>query len=158
VICFKTSEGRFNLRSAAVIIQNDHILIHRAVSDEFWALPGGRVELFETSGEAVERELSEELGLDCKVVRLLWHTENFFEYNSEKFHELANYFLVSFIKEPNIESEIDFEGIDKLVDLIFRWVPLKKVGEYNLYPRFLTEGINSLPSSVQYVGINELNA
>ncbi len=49
MICFDTGNGRFNFRSVAVIIQNDHILIHRAVEDNFWALPGGRVELFENS-------------------------------------------------------------------------------------------------------------
>jgi len=158
VICFDTSEGRFNLRSVAVVIQNDHILIHRAASDDFWALPGGRVEFLETSLETIARELGEELGLNCQIIRLLWHTENFFEHNSKKFHELANYFLVSFVDEPAIESETDFEGIEESVDLIFRWVPLSAIGGYNLYPKFLTEGLNNLPCSIQYLKINELNA
>jgi len=53
MICFDTEHGRFNFRSVAIIIHDAHVLIHRAVADEFWALPGGRVEFFETSGEMV---------------------------------------------------------------------------------------------------------
>jgi len=44
MICFDTDNGRFNFRSVAVVIQNEHVLIHRAVEYDFWALPGGRVE------------------------------------------------------------------------------------------------------------------
>lgn len=64
MICFETENGRFNLRSAAVVILDDHVLIHRAREDDFWALPGGRVELFETSCDAVAN-MPHQYSLNC---------------------------------------------------------------------------------------------
>lgn len=158
MICFDSEHGRFNFRSAAVIIHNDHLLIHRAVKDDFWALPGGRVELFETSEDAVKREIAEEIGAKCSVQRQLWQVESFFEYNSKRFHELGNYYLVSLIDHPTIQSEIDFEGIEKDVDLIFRWIPLSKISQYKLKPEFLIEKLIDLPESIALITINEIEA
>lgn len=158
MICFDAVEGRFNFRSVAVIIHSDHILIHRALEDDFWALPGGRVEFFENSNLTVKREMFEELGLECDVVRQLWYVENFFEYNSLRFHELANYFLVSFTKQPKIESEMDFKGVETSVNLLFRWVPLAKLKGYNLKPDFLIDKLTDLPSSLECIQIREINA
>lgn len=158
MICFDTDKGRFNFRSVAVIIHNDHVLIHRVVEDDFWTLPGGRVELFEHSSKTVEREMVEELGLECKVIRQLWHVENYFEYDSCKFHELANYFLASFTINPVIDSEVDFIGIETSVNLLFRWVPLINLLNYNLKPDFLSVKLLDLPESIEYVCLNEINA
>lgn len=158
MICFDAKNGRFNFRSVAVIIQNDYILIHRAAEDDFWALPGGRVEFFENSDKAVEREIVEELGFKCAVVRQLWYVENFFKFGSKQFHEVANYFLVSFTNQPTIEPEIDFNGIESSVDLLFRWVPLSKLKSYNLKPEFLIERLVDIPESIEYIKVNEINA
>jgi 8-oxo-dGTP pyrophosphatase MutT (NUDIX family) len=158
MICFDTEHGRFNFRSVAVITHNDHLLIHREAADDFWALPGGRVEFFETSEAAVRREILEEPGRQCKLVRHLWHVENFFELGPMRFHELANYFLVSLDSQPAIDSELDFKGIETSVDLIFRWVPLSELKNYNLKPEFLIDKANDLPNSIEAVKINEINA
>lgn len=157
MISFDSKKGRFSFRSVAVVIHDGHILIHRVIADDFWALPGGRVEFFETSVETVVREIAEELGLQSTIERHLWHIENFFEYKSTKYHEIANFFLVKFAIQPDIESEIDFKGIETSVDLLFRWVPLDKIETYNLKPVFLIKKINDLPSSIETIRINELN-
>lgn len=137
---------------------NGHLLIHREAANDFWALPGGRVEFFETSEETINREILEELGHKCKVVRHLWHVENFFELESRRFHELANYFLVSLTTQPVIESEHDFKGIEISVNLVFRWVPLQKLNNYNLKPEFLINQVNDLPNSIQTLIIDDINA
>lgn len=155
MICFDTKQGRFSLRSVAVAIFDEHILISRASEDNFWALPGGRVELFESSSEAIVREMLEELGLQCRVQRHLWHVENFFTFRSIRFHELANYFLVTFSDQPQIDSEVDFKGIETAEELIFRWVPLKNLEFYNLKPDFLVKKLNNLPSSAEFFSIDE---
>ncbi|OZG71846.1 NTP pyrophosphohydrolase [Hahella sp. CCB-MM4] len=158
MIRFDKGNNRFNFRSAAVVCHSDHVLLHRAVSDDFWALPGGRVEFFETSEDTIVRELREELGVESSIDRHLWYVENFFNYKGTKFHEVANYFLASFKCEPQVSTEVDFAGIEKDVDLIFRWVPIAKLGEYVLKPEFLIAGIQNLPTSVEYIKFNELGS
>lgn len=158
MIYFDKGGVRFSFRSVAVIIQNEHILIHRAADDDFWALPGGRVELFETSDETIKREMLEELGMESEILRQLWQVENFFEFRSKRYHELANYFLVRLIDQRSIESEIDFNGIEESVDLIFRWIPLSSLTRYDLKPSFLIDKLTNLPSSIESVKVNEKNA
>lgn len=154
---FDVGDSRFNYRSAAVIIHDDHVLIHRSEKDNFWALPGGRVEFFESSEDTIPREILEELGLDRTVVRLIWHVENFFEYIGKKFHEVSNYFLAELTEYPEIVSEIDFSGIEEELDLIYRWVPVNKLPEYVLKPSFLVKGIQDLPPKIEYIKFNELS-
>lgn len=67
----------FSMRVAALIFHDGHILVQRAVGDVYWALPGGRAEIGESSEETIVREIHEELGRDCCVERLLWSAENF---------------------------------------------------------------------------------
>ena len=61
VLKFDVGDSCFNYRSAAVIIHDDHVLIHKSEKDYFWSLPGGRVEFFESSEDTIAREIYEEL-------------------------------------------------------------------------------------------------
>lgn len=88
MISFTVDGVRFNLRAAAVIIDEGHVLLHRASDDDFWAPPGGRVEAGEASAEAVVRELIEEMGpaVDANVGRLVWVIESFYRRGGTRFH------------------------------------------------------------------------
>ena len=81
MISFIVDGVRFNFRAAAVIVDDGYVLLHRAAHEDFWSLPGGRVEAGEASAATVARELTEELGpaCDARVGRLLWVVENFFD-------------------------------------------------------------------------------
>ncbi|GAB3521908.1 NUDIX hydrolase [Photobacterium alginatilyticum] len=88
MLIFDKGNARFNFRSVAVIVNDDHVLLHRAVGDSFWTLPGGRVEFFENTDATLNRELLEELGIESTVKRHLWYVENFFEYSNKSFMKL----------------------------------------------------------------------
>ena len=45
----------FNFRAAAVIVDDGYALLHRASFEDFWSLPGGRVEVGEPSAATVGR-------------------------------------------------------------------------------------------------------
>src|SRR3954449_8179577 len=95
MITYRAQGGNFNFRVAGVLLDRtgERVLIHRAPSEPFWTLPGGRVELMEPASEAFKREMLEELGADVQVERLLWVVENFFPYDGKRWHEIAFYFL-----------------------------------------------------------------
>jgi len=128
----------FNYRVAAVIVKDGHVLIHRQGTDSYWALPGGRVEVMEDSQSSIVREVKEELGLDVKVERLLWFTENFFDYNAKNYHEDFTYSTEPFYGE---EGE----------RLIYQWVPVERLSEIVLYPEFLKSALLEIPLTLQHL-------
>ena len=51
------------MRAVGSVWFPDHVLLHRQQGDDFWALPGGRVELRKAANQAIHREFNEKLGL-----------------------------------------------------------------------------------------------
>jgi len=52
--------------------QNELLLQQRNKSPEkeYWSIPGGKVEMFETFDQAVKREVKEETGVNIEVIDL----------------------------------------------------------------------------------------
>ena len=162
MISFLVDDVRFNLRAVAVIVDDGYALLHRATFENFWSLPGGRVEVGEPSAMTVARELVEELGPTCEaqVGRLLWVVENFFTYEGVRSHELGMYYHVTLgAASPYLAKERAFEGIEEdlplhegeRVGLIFQWFPLAVLASLPLYPTFLREQLASLPGATELV-------
>lgn len=79
MITFERGTSKFNFRVAGVAIHNNKILIHMYEGFDFWALPGGRAELQETTIETIKREMKEELNKK-KVNALDNHIEHIITY------------------------------------------------------------------------------
>jgi 8-oxo-dGTP pyrophosphatase MutT (NUDIX family) len=153
VISFPMAGGRFNHRAVGVCVDNGHVLLHRSVNDDFWSLPGGRVELGEASSQTLVREMREELGLDARTERLLWVVENFFTHGDVSHHELGMYYLISFPHDTPIYDKTHVhEGLEDIdLPLIFRWFPLETLANVRLFPTFLHVGLRELPQYPAHV-------
>lgn len=57
--------------SALVVDEDGRILLQRRADSGNWSLPGGRMELGESLGDAVVRETREETGLDVELTGIL---------------------------------------------------------------------------------------
>lgn len=79
MITFDEDNIRFTNRVVGIAYDGDRVLLHRAVADDFWALPGGRAELLEAAADTLRREMREELGTDVEVERLVWCEVNVLE-------------------------------------------------------------------------------
>lgn len=66
--------------------------MHRMVQADYYALPGGRVEMGEDTGSALRREMREELDLQVQVGRLLAVAELFYGPSGGRTHELGFYY------------------------------------------------------------------
>jgi ADP-ribose pyrophosphatase YjhB (NUDIX family) len=155
MISYTEGSRRFNYRIAAVFVDDGHLLVHRAESDPFWALPGGRAEMCELAAETVRREMREELGEDVRVDRLLWVVESFFLYTGLDYHELGLYWLAHLPATSPRRTKQDFHGIDAGTPLVFRWVPLADVPALDLRPNFLRTAVGALPAGVEHVVVSE---
>lgn len=141
---FETDAGIFNYRVAGVWIIDNHVLLHKSVYEENWALPGGRVKIKEESTTGLRREFQEELDIDVEVNKLLWTTENFFTYEGKPFQEIAFYYLVSASSDYEIKLDA-FYGNETDKPLVYKWVPVANLDTLSLQPAFLKSGIKEIP-------------
>ena len=154
---FDQGNSRFNFRSVAVVIHENHVLLHQVPSDDFWTLPGGRVEFFEHSDETLQRELLEEIDAQCIVGRHLWYAENFFELAGKNYHEISNFFLVELVSPNQFPKAASFTGKEVDTNLVFQWFELAQLSELNIKPDFLKAGLLDLPLETTYIKVNEVS-
>jgi len=152
MIQYDEGDRRFNHRVAGAAIHRGRVLLHRAAHEDFWSLPGGRIEHGEASREALLREFGEELETEIEVGGLLWVAESFFRHEERDVHELGLYYFVSLpMGSPLIERDEPWSGEDAGVELNFRWFPLDRVGAVRLFPAFLKLGLRRLPEHPVHV-------
>lgn len=139
----------FGCRVAAVICHNGHILLQGEPEVDFWTLPGGGIELLETSEAALSREMWEELSIHIRIERLLWIVEHFFANDQRRHHEIALFYLVEPINAPHLLEHTTFHANEGSVPILFKWFQIEHLPL--LYPTFLQESLRSFPLIPQHV-------
>jgi len=152
MITFEQNGFRFNYRVVGAAFRNDEVLLHRGELDDFWTLPGGRVEIGESSPNGLRREMREELGIDAEIGRLLWVVENFFRYENLSYHEVALYYLLAFPDHSMpMTTNSRFQGLEHDVSIEFQWFKLSELNRLQLYPCFLAQALKSLPANPVHI-------
>lgn len=79
MISYEKNDNKFNFRVSAIILDQSgkNVLIHQIKNRDFWLLPGGRVEMMESTQDAIIRELREELDIGSFDVKLAMISEDF---------------------------------------------------------------------------------
>jgi 8-oxo-dGTP pyrophosphatase MutT (NUDIX family) len=153
MIVLDAGARRFQMRACALIRSNGHVLIHRAVPDKSWTLPGGRVEHGEASAETLRREIGEEIGCDATVGPLRFVIENFFRLGARDAHEIGFYFDATLANPPPFSPDgVVHRSRDGDVDLEFRWVlpGAASLARWDLRPVLLREMLSDVPDVVQH--------
>ncbi len=127
--------------SSGLIIQNNKVLIGlRSKSDNgggLWEFPGGKIEIDESSENAVIRELSEELDIVCQ--------------NPKKIMQYLHRFK-NLIYDISFFEVTSFKGsIKKIVHDELEWVDLASINNYNFISGdlLIIEGLLNKPSLVE---------
>lgn len=139
--------GTFNVRVAAIFqhANDQRLLLHRAEGDSYWSLPGGRVHFGETAGEALIREMREELDTQVTVGALQFVVENFFTLNGTQYHELGLYFACSFNAEHAYYGQETFWGVEddfelrpnEAFRLEYQWISRNALPDFDVRPHIL---------------------
>jgi ADP-ribose pyrophosphatase YjhB (NUDIX family) len=145
---YAAGHAQLNYRVAGVSVHDGRVLLQRMETEDIWALPGGRPALFETSRDALVREMQEEIELQVEVGRLLWVMENVFTYDGRRIHELGFYYLMTLPEDSGLEDvRREYIGHEGELTLIFRWFPINSLAKLPLFPEFLRSALSDLPSS-----------
>ena len=133
---------RFQLRAAAVVVDDGHVLLHRMEGDAVWALPGGRVDPGEAAQETVVREMAEELGEPVECGALLYVFENFFPHGARPYHEIGLYFTVRLAAASSLlDKARSHAGVEGDKRLEFKWFAIHALAAIELRPSSLREAL-----------------
>ena len=99
----ETINTGFSYRAAALIFDDNRLLVAKHIDHDCYYTVGGRVRLYETSSEAVVREAFEETGHHFDIDRLAFVQERFTSYYGKKHHEIVFFYLM----KNNLDSTIE---------------------------------------------------
>jgi ADP-ribose pyrophosphatase YjhB (NUDIX family) len=143
---------RFQLRVAAVVVHEGHVLLHRQPRDDYWVLPGGRVEAGEMATSTLVREMLEETGEAVECGELLYVVENFFVYAGKPQHEVGLYFRAHVDPSSRLlDKSRVHAGTEGALRLEFRWFAVASLGEVDVRPSFLRESLSRPVLAFQHV-------
>ncbi|HEL1734116.1 TPA: NUDIX hydrolase [Streptococcus suis] len=98
---FRTVVGNqsFGVRATGLLVKDEKLFLVRAPEGNYYTL-GGAIQLGETTKEAVQREMREELGIDVEVGPLAFIVENQFSLQEKSYHRIEFLYLVTPLSEP----------------------------------------------------------
>lgn len=150
-INLKLGNVDFCCRCCAVIMNDNRILFQKRVKDKYWALPGGKIAVLETTKETIKRELKEELGVDDIIVKeLLSVTENFFEWKGTKVHQYVFIHEVILNDTRYNGKEGIFKGIEKDKDIVYTWIRKENLVNSLIKPDYVREQLLNIQDGMNF--------
>ena len=147
-ISFRLDGHRINLRVGGIFIAESRVLLNRLEKDDYWFLPGGRIITGESSEQAIRREIREELGIDCRIVRPVFLMENFFTLAGEPFHELGVYYLLD---PAGASLPKDGDCVKTDAGLLFQWQAVSRLHAIDFRPAVLATRLRDLPATLEHI-------
>lgn len=137
---------KFKCRVSGIFLDNGKVLVNK-YGDDTYCLPGGYVNIGETSEDAVLRELKEEIGIDFKIDSYAGIMENFFvNLRNQKTHGIDFYYYVTLKYKKNIKS-INYNRVENdngfIIKHNFSWIDISELDKYNLLPYDIKEQIKN---------------
>ncbi len=151
--CGFTKENNwFRYRAAAIIVENDCVLLATNDNVDYYYSVGGGVQMGEKAEDAVVREVFEETGVHYEIDRLAVIHENFFigsetlkDFNC---HEIAFYFLMKSRGSQELNSNSFTQ--DNIKEGMV-WIPIDELDNHTVYPTFLKEYLSKESKEIEHI-------
>lgn len=148
---------RFKVRASAFIIEDGEILMNKNEFDPMYYTVGGKIEVGESSEEAVIREAFEETGIHYEIDRLLFTQELFYpsKFKDDRFEQCHEFMYHYLMKETGVKT---FHNESRTHDNLLEtqeWIPLEEVKNIYTYPRMLDIDFLNLPQTPQHLITHE---
>jgi len=124
------------IASGPVIIENGKLLVTNDEKDDFYKIPGGKVKEGENLEETCLRELEEETGFKCRILKKLSTMKlDKKPGTNEKMKIELHHYQCELIKRVKNYDSFEYEGHE------VRWIEINKLGKYSVAPniKFLFE-------------------
>lgn len=149
---FFNDNEKYNVRVAILIKSGDKILFSRKKGRDIWLLPGGREKFFESSLDTIKREMYEEIGLKLKNPILKTISEQFFEYEGTKYHELLWIYQ---------ESRDDIDTNDVILskednDEEYKWFKIDELDDINVLPLIVKESVKNKEEGIKHFVVKDV--
>lgn len=130
-IDFTKDNYRFNARASAIIYNKDKtkVLLSKIEGNDYYLLPGGRIEMYEDSLSSIKREIQEELGFNLEY-ELCSINENFFERNNIKITQYEFCFKSIYDGTINDNRFVCKDNNNQF----FYWIDIDKIDDYKILP------------------------
>ena len=159
-IKIKTNDYNFKFRVSGLVIRNNKLLLVDMDDSGFLCLPGGYVELGETTEEAAKRELTEEIGKEVTIKKYLGVVENYFINKfSKKIHEISFYYTMDLVDKKLEQKNFALIENDKghNIKLDFKWIDLDEIDKFDIRPKFLKDLFKNNNLEFNHLIFDELN-
>ncbi len=130
--------GYLRAKAICLFLKEDRLLaidgFDPTKQQRFWVPIGGRVELGESSRDAIVRELREELSTEVEDLRLLGVLENIFTFDGGPGHEIVFVYDATFVDNSFYERK-EVVGLEGDSTFTARWIdPRAPSNGWPLYP------------------------
>ena len=122
--------------SGPVIIKNGKLLVSKDNKDDFYKIPGGRVEEDETLEECAKREFKEETGLECEIIKTFLTQKLTKRLGTNEIMNMSLHHYKAKLTQP-IKNYNSFNYKEHKI----KWLDLKNIEKENIAPniKFLIE-------------------
>lgn len=122
----------FEVCVRAIVLDRGRILVCRSKNKGYYFFPGGHLDFGERVGDALAREMKEELNVVVKKPSFIGVVDNVFQENGDKHHEINLVFHVG-IKRASSRSREDH--------IAFSFLNKKDFAKATIYPIALQKAI-----------------
>ena len=148
-----SNDFKFKFRVVGLVRNGDKFLLQAINKSEFYTFPGGHVEIGESTKEAINRELHEEIPLSFHIGELKAIIQNIFTTRDGRlFHELGYYYEAEAVKGV---STSDFDAVENdkgyTKTFHYKWATIEEMKKMDVRPAVVIDLLERNEPGIKHI-------